>query len=153
MTDIVLMKISGGVLAPVDQQGIDYLTKLKLGAGVTVTIKRHNNPKFHRKLMALFNLGFEAWEPGELEYRGEIVAKSFDQFRRDITILAGYFETCINFRGEVRMTARSLNFSAMSAEDREALFNAVINVLLKNVLTNYTRDDLDQVIAQLLRFD
>lgn len=153
MTSIVLAKAAGGALIPLDQQGIAYLTKLKLGAGVTVEIKRHNNPKFHRKLMALFNLGFEAWEPGELEYRGEKVAKSFDQFRRDVTILAGYFETCVNFRGEVRMTARSLNFSAMGAEDREALYSAVITVLLERVLTNYTRDDLDEVIAQLLRFD
>ena len=38
MAEIVLMKTAGGVLAPVDQAGIDYLQKLKVGAGVSVTI-------------------------------------------------------------------------------------------------------------------
>jgi hypothetical protein len=41
------------------------------------------------------------------------VQKNFDQFRKDLTILAGYYESTINLRGEVRLIAKSLNFSAM----------------------------------------
>lgn len=153
MTDIVLMKTAGGALIPADPQAAAYIAKLKLGAGVRATIVRQNNLQFHRKLMALFNLGFEAWEPGELLYKGIAVAKQFDQFRKDITILSGYADTVVNFKGEVRLVAKSLSFASMSQAEREDLYSAVINVILTRILTHYTRDDLDVVIENLLRFD
>lgn len=152
MTDIVLMKTAGGALVPADPQAAEYIAKLKLGAGVRATIVRQNNLQFHRKFFALLNLGFEAWEPGELLYNGVTVAKQFDQFRRDIVILAGYYESAINFKGEVRLTAKSLSFASMPQEEREALYSAVINVLLTRVLTQYTREDLDNVVEQILSF-
>jgi hypothetical protein len=151
-SEIVLAKTAAGSLVPIDQAGADYLAKIKVGKAVTATVKRHNNPAFHRKFFALLNLGFDAWEPGELEYKGVLVAKNFDQFRRDITILAGYFDSAISFKGDVRLTAKSLNFNAMDQDEREALYSSVINVLLARVLTQYSRDDLDNVVEQLLAF-
>ena len=153
MTDIVLMKTASGALVAADPQAAAYIAKLKLGAGVRATIVRQNNLQFHRKLMALFNVGFEAWDPGELLYHGVPVAKQFDQFRKDITVLAGYYDSVVNFKGEVRLVAKSLSFSSMPQEARESLYSAVINVLLSRVLTNYTRDDLDMVVEQILRFE
>lgn len=152
MTDIVLMKTAGGALVPADPQAAEYIAKLKLGAGVRATIVRQNNLQFHRKFFALLNLGFEAWEPGELLYKGVPVAKQFDQFRKDIVILAGFYTSVVNFRGEVRLVAKSLSFASMPQEEREALYSAVINVLLSRVLTQYTREDLDNVVEQILGF-
>lgn len=152
MTDIVLIKTANGTLAPIDQEGIDYISKMKLGAGVTASVKRHNNPAFHRKLFALFGVAFDAWEPGEKEYKGEKVSKEFDQFRKDITILAGFYDSHISFKGDVRLTAKSLNFSKMDQDERESVYSAVINVILSRVLTKYTRDDLDNVVENVLRF-
>ena len=152
MTEIVLTKAASGALVPVDPQAIEYISKLKLGAGITASIKRHNNPAFHRKLFALLNIAFDAWEPNAKEYKGEVIQKNFDQFRKDITILAGYSETVINFKGDIRVVAKSLNFSKMEHDEREALYNAVINVVLSRILTKYTRDDLDNVVEQILRF-
>ncbi len=152
MTDIALTKTANGALIPIDQQGMDYVAKMKLGGAVTASIKKLNNPDFHRKLFALFNLGFEAWEPTELEYKGEKVQKEFNQFRRDITVLAGYFDSAISFKGDVRLTAKSLNFNAMDHDEREKLYSAVINVILSRILTKYTRTDLDNVISQVLAF-
>ena len=149
---IVVTKTAGGVLIPIDQSGIDYINKMKVGGAVKINTVRANNPRFHKKLMALFNLGFEAWEPGELKYKGQIVAKQFDQFRKDITILAGYYESSVNFKQEVRLTAKSLNFDSMEQDEREALYNAVINVLLERVLTHYSKPDLENVINQLMAF-
>lgn len=152
MTDIVLMKIAGGYLAPVDQQGIDYLAKFKLGAGVKVKATRHNNVAFHRKLFALLGLAFDAWEAPAVEYRGEPVAKNIDQFRADLTILAGFYDSAIRLDGTIRLTARSWSFERIGDEEKERMYNAIINVVLAKVLTNYTRDDLDAVIENLLRF-
>lgn len=152
MTQIILMKVSGGLLAPVDQQAIDYISKMKLGAGVTVDVKRHRNPGFHKKFFALLNLAFEAWEPGERAYQGELVRKNFEQFRNDITVLAGYFDMAITLKGETRLTAKSISFASMGQDEFEELYNAVINVVLQKILTNYSRDDLDNVVNQILGF-
>ena len=150
MTDIILAKAPNGTLVPVDPQAVEFISKLKLGAGVTASIKRHRNPRFHRKFFALLNFAFDAWEPTTKEYKGEKVCKQFDQFRRDLIILAGYYETSITLRGDVRLTAKSISFSRMSEDEFDALYQATIGVILSRILTNYTKDDLDRVVDQLL---
>jgi hypothetical protein len=152
MTDILVTKAQGGILIPVDGESHEYLRKLKLGDVLKVSVTRANNPKFHRKLMALFQVGYEAWEPGEHTYKGEVIAKNFDQFRNDCTVLAGYFDSAVTLKGEVRLTAKSLSFASMSQDEREKLYSAVIDVLLQRVLRNYTRDDLDNVVNRIVGF-
>ncbi|MGI4938054.1 MAG: DUF1367 family protein [Janthinobacterium lividum] len=152
MTDIILMKTPGGALVPADAQAAEYIAKLKLGVGVRAKVVRVNNPAFHRKMFALFNIAFDAWEPGEKEYKGVKVEKEFDRFRKDVTIMAGFYETSIDLRGEVRLAAKSLNFASMEQEERERVYSAVINVVLGKILTNYTREDLDAVVDRVLEF-
>lgn len=152
MTAIVLAKAAGGALIPLDPQAIEFLAKLKTGAGVTVEIKRHRNPAFHRKFFALLNIAYEHWEPVEATYKGQVVGKNFDQFRNDIVCLAGHFEMAVNLRGETRVTAKSISFASMGQDEFETLYSSVVNVVLTKILTNYTRDDLDAVVEQVLRF-
>lgn len=152
MTALVLTKAAGGALIPLDQQAIDFIAKLKLGAGVTVEIKRHRNPGFHRKFFCLLNLGFQSWEPVEATYKGQVVGKNFDKFRNDITVMAGHYEMAVNMRGEVQLTAKSISFSKMEQPEFEALYSDVANVILSRILTKYTRDDLDNVVNQVLGF-
>jgi len=152
MTDIVLAKTASGALVPVDPQGVAYIAKLKIGAGVSTKIKRHNNLQFHRKMFALANLAFEAWEPVAFEHKGVLVAKNFDQFREDITILAGFYETHVRLNGDIRYVAKSWSFERMEDDEKERLYSSIINVVLSRILTNYTREDLDNVVEQVLRF-
>lgn len=152
MAQIVLMKTPGGALAPVDQQGIDCLAKIKLGAGVKVSVTKHNNVAFHRKMFSLLGLAFDAWDAPALEYKGESVVKTIEQFREDITILAGFFESSVRLDGSIRFSAKSWSFEKMDDEEKERLYNSIINVVLERVLTKYTRGDLDNVIAQLMGF-
>lgn len=152
MTELVLAKTAGGALVPLDQQGVEFLAKLKAGAGVTVSIKRHRNPGHHRKFFALLNLAFDAWEPQGKEYKGEPVQKNFDQFRNDVVVLAGFYESGITLRGETRLVAKSISFANMDQAEFDQLYSKVIDVVLQRILTNYTRADLDNVIEQLLRF-
>jgi hypothetical protein len=152
MPDLVLAKATDNTLVPLDDQSVAYIARFARGAGFTASVRQHNNPAFHRKLMALFQHAFEAWEPADLYYQGEPVRKEFTQFRKDLTILAGYYDPCVTVRGKVLPVARSLNFSTMEHAEREALFSAVIDVVLGRILTNYTRADLDNVLAQTLGF-
>lgn len=153
MAEIVLAKAMNGALVPLDPQGVAYVARMKLGAAVTATLKRHNNPAFHRKLFALFNYAFDCWEPASLQHKGQPVQKNFDRFRKDLTVLAGFYDVVVNLKGEVRAEAKSLNFGHMEHDEREQLYSAVIDAVLAMILTHSTRADLDALVEQLLRFD
>jgi len=152
MAEIVLTKSANGMLSPVDQQSIDCIAKMKLGAGVKVKITRHNNVAFHRKLFALANLAYESWEPEQAVHKGMLVAKNFDQFRDDITILAGFYETRVRLDGTIRLIAKSWSFASMDDDEKDRLYSSIINVVLSRILTKYTRADLDRVVEQILGF-
>ena len=152
MTAIVLLKTPGGALVPADPQATEYIAKLKLGAPVKAEVKRMRNYQFHKKFFALLDFAFENWEPSEATYKGEIVAKSRKQFRNDVTVLAGFGETTITLKGEVRVVAKSISFANMEQDEFDDLYSATVNAILKHVLTHYSRDDLDAVLDQLAGF-
>lgn len=152
MTEVVLSKGANGVLIPADQQSADCVAKLKLGVGVKVKMTRYNNVQFHRKLFALCNLAYESWEPAEATHKGEVVAKNFDQFRDDLTILSGFYTSAIRLDGSIRFIAKSWSFERMDDVEKEKLYNSIIDVVLARILTKYTREDLDYVVEKLLRF-
>lgn len=155
--DIMLVKTPGGALAPVDAEAREMVDKLKLGQGIQASVRRARNVRFHRKGMALFRLAYDVWEPlTPLEYKGLPVAKDFERFRKDMTILAGFYKAVYNARGEVRLEAESLRFSSMSEERFEEVFNAVLNVVWSRVLkaAGYASvEDVEEVIEELMRFD
>lgn len=152
MKEIVLAKVAGGVLAPIDPQAAEYIAKLKTGAAVRATVKQQRNPRFHRKFFALLNLAFDAWEPVEATYKGQTVGKNFDQFRNDIVVLAGFYEMAVNLKGETRLTAKSISFANMGQDEFDNLYNAVCNVVLAKILKSYDREQLDAVMDRLMGF-
>jgi hypothetical protein len=152
MKELVLTKAPGGALIPADPQAADFINRLKLGQGITASVKRHRNPGHHKKYFALLNLAFDAWEPTEATYKGQRVGKNFDQFRNDVIVLAGFYEMAVNLKGETRLTAKSISFANMDQAEFDDLYNATCNVILQRILTNYTRDDLDAVIDRLMGF-
>lgn len=127
-------------------------SNIKNGEIVSAEIKRPRNYKFHKKYFALINYAYSVWEPAEVEYRGEIAEKSVDRFREDITILAGYYETVVNIKGDVKAQAKSISFGSMSEDEFEQLYSKTIDVLLKHVFDNYTREDVDRVVDELIGF-
>jgi hypothetical protein len=152
MTAIVLMKTPAGALVPCDPQAAEYIAKLKSGAPITAEVKRMRNYQFHKKLFALLNFAFDNWEPTEATYKGEVVQKNFRQFRNDVICLAGFGETTITLKGEVRVVAKSISFGNMSQDDFDLLYSAVCNVVLARVLKNFDREKLDAVMDQLSGF-
>lgn len=142
----------GGVLVPATEDDQEKLSKIKQGRPVSVELKQKRNYQFHKKFFAMLNVGFDAFEPEIKEFKGHPVQKNFDRFRKEVIIAAGFFSVVGTITGEVRAVADSIAFGSMSPEDFEKLYNACCNVLLQKVLSNYTRDDLDRVVEQLIRF-
>lgn len=119
------------------------------------SFKTIRNGKFHRKFFAMLTVGFDAWEPGRKHktYKGQSVAKNFEKFREEVTILAGFYEQSFDLDGNLQLIAKSISFANMTQEEFEAVYDAVANVILSKVLTSYKgRDELNDVVDRVLRF-
>ena len=156
MSELVLTKTPAGALAPADAPSAEYVQRMKIGAGIHGSFKRQRNPRFHRKAFALFAFAYDLWDAPELEYKGQPVAKNFDRFRRDLTILAGHYDAVTNLRGEVRLEAKSLSFGSMGEEEFGQVYASVLNVAFERVLKakGYgSADEVDRIVDELARFD
>jgi hypothetical protein len=57
----------------------------------------------------------------------------------------------VNLRSESN-EAKSISFGLMDEVEFEQLYNATVDVVLRRILTNYSKQDLENVINQLLAF-
>lgn len=143
---------SNGFLAPATSEDALALGKFRFGEVVAAEISRPRNYRFHRKFFALLNKAYENWDQDEIETEHGKALKSFDRFRKDLTILAGYYELTVRLNGKTRLEAKSISFAEMDEQEFSQLYDAMITVILKHVLTNYTREDVDRVVEETLAF-
>jgi len=163
--DIFTVKMPNGSLMPAQESDRELLKHVKVGQVCRLQLSRVRNYQFHRKYFALLNLAFDYWEPPEhgkgSAWREKIpVEKNFERFRRDLIILAGYYEATFRLNGDIRIEARSISFGAMDEDEFEELYNATISVIVKHVLQNYSDDmlksimsEVDLFLAQVEEFD
>ena len=128
--------------------------RMEHGEIVDVEFKTIRNAGFHRKFFVLLGVGFDAWDPAgprkKHRYRGEPIVKNEDQFRKEVTILAGFFEQRYSLDGTMTLDAKSIAFANMEQPEFEDLYSKVADVLLTRVLTKYTAADLDRVVNEIL---
>ena len=153
------IKLTGGHLVPASDQDKAIIDKIKVGQVLKFTFTRMRNYKFHKKWFALVGLAFDYWEPTALPDDPEkkwmkrvTPEKNFDRFRKDITIRAGHYDAYYRLDGSVRIEAKSISFGDMSEETFEKLYSDTINVVLKQIYKNYTEDDLNSLVAQVMSF-
>lgn len=129
------------------------MTSMQPGELISVDMTFPRNPRFHRKFFALLQVGFEAWEPGfEATHKGEPVGKDFERFRKDVTIMAGFYEPVFALDGTLELEAKSIAFANMDDAEFERVYSAVADVLLAKVLRNHSRADLDAAVDRILGF-
>lgn len=156
MTELQLIKQPGGTLRPAGIVEEEALRSLLNGSLVHATIKQPRNPHFHRKFFALLNFAYEYWLPPELEYKGIKAEKSFERFRNEVTVLAGWYTVTTNLRGVVKLEPKSISFAKMDETEFGALYKAVFNVVWKYVLSQVhgmTPELAENTISQLVNFD
>ena len=140
-------------LVPDDPDTIEWYGKLKPGESVRGKFKRVRNTQFHKKFFALLRIGYEHWEPGELDSKYGKPQKNFEQFRADIIILAGYYEVHVRLDKSIRIVPKSINFSSMDEAEFEKLYSSVIDSLLKRVYDmKATRENIDELVEAYLSF-
>lgn len=140
--EVAMLKSPNGALVPMDDAEADKMRKWRPGTVVRGEFAEMRNGAFFRKYWTLLKLAFEMWEsdmPEQL-YQGVKVKPEFERFRKDVTIMAGYFTPVFGADGSVRLEAESLKWSRMDEDRFEKLYSATINVILEKVLASRKLD-------------
>lgn len=157
MSTVTCIKSPTGGLIPFADEDREKLAKIKTGSPVRVEVTQMRNPLFHKKFFALVKFLFDIWSEGvpRKRYKGEEVQPSMDRFRKDLTILAGFYTAHYNIRGEVRLEAESISFARMSQDEFEGLYSKVIDVALQKVVNrpDLTSDRVKYLVDQLMQYD
>lgn len=141
-------------LIPADPEADKWYQKQKIGVVISAEVKTVRNYGFLKKLFALLNLAFEYWEPGIVSSKYGIPIKSFEQFRHDLIILAGYYHTEIRLNGSVRVVPDSISFSSMEQDTFEKLYQNVLTVIMDKipVLDKMTEDEINDLVNKVIAF-
>jgi len=148
-------KMPNASFIPASEDDAELLSKVKVGETVRLTLVRPRNIKFHKKFFALINLAFDYWEPpkhGEGSAWSEKmpIERNVERFRKDVTILAGYYDATYRLNGDVRLEAKSISFGSMSEDDFEKLYSKVIDVIINRVCTQYTEYQLRKQVEDMV---
>lgn len=138
--EVLLIKTPQGPFIPADEDFQEACKRFKVGQTIRADIK------------AMLDVGFDAWEPEQKEYKGMPAQKNKTRFRKDCTIAAGFYTTTYDINGNVKLEAKSISFANMDDAEFEKVYSAVADVLLQKILRNYTRKDLDSVVDQMMGF-
>jgi hypothetical protein len=155
--EVILQKLPNGALAPVNEEEAEKTKKLKPAAWLRCEVKQMRNAKFFRKWWVLAKYAYDVWQETipTMEYRGQRVQPNFERFRKDLTIMAGYYEPIFDIKGELRVVAKSLAWASMLEDEFEKLYSATINAVLTKVLANpaLNEEQLRTYVDQVLEFD
>jgi len=154
--DMLLRRLSGGQLVAADDETAERIQRIKAGAVLRGDFKKMRNPQFFRKWWALVGLAYDMWTERlqPQEYRGLHVMPNKDRFRKDLIILAGYYDATYNIKGEVRLEAKSISFDSMEEDEFEGLYSKTIDVIIHRILPNagYNERTLRAAVNEIMEF-
>ena len=127
---ILMLKHWGGMLSPASEEAATSLERFKSDEQYEIEIKLTRNPQFHAKVFAFFNFCFEHWV-SDKEYMSDKGQR--DCFRRNLTVIAGYYDTYHTIKGETRIEAKSLSYASMTPEDFEECYKALIAAAIRTI--------------------
>ena len=156
MKHLVLMKLGSGLFAAHGDDSQEFCARLKTGQTITAEFKKDRGYKFHQKFFTLVDLLYDVWSETcpQAEYKGQPVLPEKERFRGDLIILAGFYRSVFNIRGEVRLEPESISFATMSQERFESLYSAVIDVGLAKILrADMNPEKLRAQIDQIMEYD
>ncbi|RMD61674.1 DUF1367 family protein [Candidatus Parcubacteria bacterium] len=158
MAKAVFAKAPNGQLVPADDAAEQLLDSIRPGQGISVEARKARNIRFHRKFFALLRLAYDHWQEisDGIEWKGRKVRPTFEQFREDVLILAGYYNAYYTLHGSVRLRARSISFANCDEREFERIYRAVFDVLWERVFSvigGYgTEADVEAAVEQFLAF-
>ena len=126
------------VLYPYDDEAVKWLAKKKENAVLTVNIKQERSPQYHRRQFKMFTIMHDMIDDDELE---------FEEFRRLLTVKAGYYKAVGKVDGSVMVVPDSLAFGAMDQETFQKCFEAMHRAFCAKFGDKLTMDQLNEWAA------
>lgn len=149
--DIHLTRTSHG-LSPSTDEAAEKLCMIKIGTPVNAKISRPRNGKFHRKFFSMLDVAFQNHEWPEVETKWGKATVSSELFRKYVIVKAGHYTASLTPKGEVRAEPKSISWANMDDEEFSRLYNDVLNVILKEFLTNWKNADMEKAVGILLGY-
>ena len=144
---VQMIKSAGGAFVPVDDMQAEALKKFRNGEQYEIEIKLSRNPQFHRKVFAFFKFCFDHWSADKTEWQFQDEQAQFDTFRKNLTVLAGYFDKTYTIKGDVRIEPKSLAYGNMEQDEFERCYQALITAAIKNIFQGCDRQTEEQLYA------
>lgn len=135
---IDLVKHPGGVFSPANETDLERLQRFKNGETYTAEIKLTRNPSHHRKAFAFFQFCFDHWSAEHAGYECSDEYTQKEEFRKNLTILAGFYDVVTTIRGETKVRAKSLAYANMDDEEFSRCYSSLINAAIKHVFAGTT---------------
>jgi len=142
-------------LIPINDEGITYLYRRKVGDVLKCEVSQERNLGYHKKLFSLFKTVHDALpDPEPIMFRGEMLQpqKTLDMTRKWLTVQAGFYDVFATPKGEIRVEAKSLKFNKMSPEDFDELYSKIIDVSLKVLPSSWSEEELERVALQIINY-
>lgn len=133
MAKYQMIKLPGGVFAPLNDDEAERLKSFQNNEQYEIEIKKQRNPAFHRKVFAFFNFCFDHWSADKTEWQFQDEQAQFDTFRKNLTVLAGYFDKTYTIKGDVQIEPKSLAYGNMEQSEFERCYNSLINAAMKHI--------------------
>jgi hypothetical protein len=109
-------------LKPAYDSDYEIYSKIPLNEVFEIEYRKPRNLLFHRKYFALMKLAFE----NQTDYR------NLNELRRDISIVAGYYDEVVNkVTGEVYKMPKSISFAQMDEIEFSELYERTKDVICK----------------------
>lgn len=143
-----------GVLHIDDEADATALRKLvRFGQPVELEIRVGEDNQLRRRWFKLLKFAYDYYEPAPLP-NGIVPLPNFKRFRKELTIMAGYYTQKYTPEGSVFVDAQSTAIGEMSAEDFADLYRKTNQLLIDRVLAarGFTQETVDRAVESLLRF-
>jgi len=127
--------ISG--LIPIYPSDVDEKRKLKLGTDYEVEIKLPRNYQFHKKLMALFNVGCQ----------NSKMELPFDVYRKIMTVRAGFFTAYETDKG-IYYEPDSLSYASKNEAEIQEIYSRVLDAIIKDI--GSTSDEIENMLIEFM---
>ncbi|MGL6291688.1 MAG: DUF1367 family protein, partial [Silanimonas sp.] len=115
-----------------------------VGVGEAIKVKwsKPRSLPFHRRAMALLQVGFENQD----RYA------TFNQFRTAVKIELGMFDPVINAKGEVIYVPQSWSFEKMDEVEFRKAYSEILDLMIRVFVKGSTPEELDNAAMSVLSF-
>ena len=125
-SEVLVRRTLENHLVPSLPEGIEAISKMKVGDEILVTVKTARKGWYHRRLFALLNFMYENFDGPTAEYMGKTVRQTRESHREVQLILAGHRTMDVIHDGAVRWVAKSISYASCSQEEIEPVYNNML---------------------------